>query len=363
MSMSLVVPGKVPRVRKYRIISHPDLVGGSVSNDTAAVSTTATTLTQLKSYTVTTNGVTNGMRIIVQGYVSAGTGNYEVEVNGAVPTPVKGSATGSTTSTSAVTVIDAFISLSTNSSYTVTVLADNSTSGDTTYITSVTIITGVLITSTTATELFTATVATIEDEIGCEYLSNTGAFGTGTGIVVLGNISRSTTATATLSFADQFTPSGKYSSSVGLGATDDSGTDTFYSAGGNLNYVDVVPTGYNGDVTLTVYGNVGASGDAMLLVTLFATLGPAAVPGVDALSQLFINYLGNTACVGFTIYKGKNYNAFCYYGGCVVNGFNFSTCSTTAFSEYQYSGDVPLGKSDIITAGGFFLVLELAVLT
>jgi len=289
MSVLAPVQGVGLKLKRYRIYNQQvdlvnNTVGGSVINplvvnDTTAVSTTATSYTQVKSYSINIpqndfgHTVVNAIRVQIYGYVSAGTGNLSVLINGAAPTMLKtivGSTnTASFTNTSSALVFDGIISLSGISSpYTLSIQADNSTSGDTTYIADVYAFQGLAITSTSATTVDqqeTTPSNTILDEIGLSY--------SGSGLRLLAYVIRYTTATATITSTDNFTPSGKTAATLSIAAANDSVNSPvwFYEADNDNN--DQVPTGYNGSITYTVQSYVGASGDILLIGSLRAWFG------------------------------------------------------------------------------------------
>ena len=138
----------------FNIINNPQLV-----NDGTTYSTTSSSLAQVASYQVTTSATyPNSLVVIVEGYVSSGTGSFEVEVNGAVPSTVLyGSATGTTSSTTSTTVIAVVVPASPNTSYTVSVLASNASSA-TTYVSSVQIYQAISVTTAASTTIASITM-------------------------------------------------------------------------------------------------------------------------------------------------------------------------------------------------------------
>ena len=293
MSMLAPIQGVGLKEMRYRVWNQQvDLVGSTAwsspnplaINDTTAASTTATSYTQVKSYSIGIPNndfgrtVINAIRVQIQGYVSAGTGYVEVLINGAAPTILKtivGTGnSNSFTNTSSALVFDGIISLlGVSNPYTLSIDAYNSTSGDTTYIADVYGFQGLAITSTTAVTIDqqeTTPSNTILDEIGISYSA-------ASGLNLAAYAIRYTTATATISGVDQFTPSGKTSEELSIPAANDSVNNPqwYYNSVNNSN--DSVPTGYNGSYTYTVTANVGASGDIIIIGSLRAWFSPTAL--------------------------------------------------------------------------------------
>ena len=138
----------------FNVINNPQLV-----SDGTTYSTTSSSLVQVASYQVTTSATyPNSLVVIVEGYVSSGTGSFEVEVNGAVPSTVLyGSATGTTSSTTSTTVIAVVVPASPNTSYTVSVLASNASSA-TTYVNLVQIYQAISVTTAASTTIASITM-------------------------------------------------------------------------------------------------------------------------------------------------------------------------------------------------------------
>jgi len=275
------------KIKRYRIYNQQiNIVNNSgngsvnpvVINDTSAVSTTATSLTQVKSYSINIpqndwgRTVVNAVRVQIYGYVSAGTGNLSVLLNGAAPTMLKsivGSGnTASFTNTSSALVFDAILSISGLSSpYTLSIQADNSTSGDTTYIADVYGFQGLAITSTTATTIDqqeTTPSNTILDEIGLSYQY--------AGLRLITYINRYTTAAANVQATDQWGGAMSYSLSA---ANDAANTGIWEPSGGFDSGVSspTIPVGYNGSMTFTATAHVGASGDVIIIGYCFVSFG------------------------------------------------------------------------------------------
>jgi len=223
-------------------------IGGYYTNDTTAATTTSGTAVTLKTYTFTSGPNTNYIRIRVYGYVSAGTGNYAIVING---TSV---ATGTTTSTTATLVIEYFGSLTPNTSYTININAYNSVAGDTTAVSQVSINAGFGLTSTTAVNILTITLGTNDTYT----LNVTGNFVYQVGIRWWAKGNRKTTANATIysnlvseAFSYQYQP-------VANNDTDN-------------NVILTIRTG-NYATSFTISGNVGAAGDVIIITEIYAQI-------------------------------------------------------------------------------------------
>jgi len=222
-------------------------IGGYYTNDTTVASTTSGTAVTLKTYTFTSGPNTNYIRIRVYGYVSAGTGNYAIVING---TSV---ATGTTTSTTAALVIEYFGSLTPNTSYTININAYNSVAGDTTAVSQVSINAGFGLTSTTAVNILTVTLGTNDTYT----LKVTGNFTYNVGIRWWAKGNRKTTATATIVSNLVSEIQGNYSPT----ANDDTDNNVFLT----------LRTG-NYATSFTISGNVGASGDVIIITEIYAQI-------------------------------------------------------------------------------------------
>jgi len=222
-------------------------IGGYYTNDTTAATTTSGTAVTLKTYTFTSGPNTNYIRIRVYGYVSAGTGNYAIVING---TSV---ATGTTTSTTAALVIEYFGSLTPNTSYTININAYNSTAGDTTAVSQVSINAGFGLTSTTAVNILTITLGTNDTYT----LNVNGNFVYQVGIRWWAKGNRKTTANATIQSNLVSEIQGYYSPS----ANNDTDNNVFLQ----------LRTG-NYATSFTISGNVGASGDVIIITEIYAQI-------------------------------------------------------------------------------------------
>ena len=153
----------------FNIINNPQLV-----SDGTTYSTTSSSLVQVASYQVTTSATyPNSLVVIVEGYVSSGTGSFEVEVNGAVPSTVLyGSATGTTSSTTSTTVIAVVVPASPNTSYTVSVLASNASSA-TTYVNLIQIYQAISVTTTGSVTIASITMPAYAFYGDPDYLAST----------------------------------------------------------------------------------------------------------------------------------------------------------------------------------------------
>ncbi len=137
---------------------------------------------------------------------------------------ITGTATGTSfTNTSSALIIDVIISLTANASHTITINAYNSTSGDSTTVSTVYGFQGYAITSTTLSEIDSETISNfIIDQIGFSYNS-------ASGIHAIAYVNRSTTATATLQFTDNFTPSGQYGVTLDIPSANDSANAGYWA--------------------------------------------------------------------------------------------------------------------------------------
>jgi len=223
-------------------------IGGYYTNDTTVASTTSGTAVTLKTYTFTSGPNTNYIRIRVYGYVSAGTGNYAIVING---TSV---ATGTTTSTTATLVIEYFGSLTPNTSYTININAYNSVAGDTTAVSQVSINAGFGLTSTTAVNILTVTLGTNDTYT----LKVTGNFVYNVGIRWWAKGNRKTTTTATIvsNLVNEI-----QSNTYAPTANDDTDNNVFLT----------LRTG-NYATSFTISGNVGASGDVIIITEIYAQI-------------------------------------------------------------------------------------------
>ena len=225
-------------------------IGGYYTNDTTAASTTSGTAVTLKTYTFTSGPNTNYIRIRVYGYVSAGTGNYAIVING---TSV---ATGTTTSTTAALVIEYFGSLTPNTSYTININAYNSTAGDTTAVSQVSINAGFGLTSTTSVNILTITLGT--NDTYTLNISGNINFEEGEPKIrwwAKGNRKTTTAATIVSNLANEI--QGAYSPS----ANNDTDNNVFLT----------VRTG-NYATSFTISGNVGASGDVIIITEIYCQI-------------------------------------------------------------------------------------------
>ena len=225
-------------------------IGGYYINDKPATpyETGNTTATVVAQYTFTSGPNTNYIRVRVYGYVTGGTGYYAVVING---TNVSG--TVSTTSTSNTLVIEYFGSLTPNTSYTVQITAYNSTANVATYVTQVSINAGFGLTSTTSTTILTITLGTNDTYT----LNVNGNFVYQVGIRWWAKGNRKTTANATISSNLISEIQGYYSPT----AADDGDNNVFLT----------IRTG-NYATSFTISGNVGASGDVIIITEIYAQI-------------------------------------------------------------------------------------------
>jgi len=224
-------------------------IGGYYTNDTTAATTTSGTAVTLKTYTFTSGPNTNYIRIRVYGYVSAGTGNYAIVING---TSV---ATGTTTSTTATLVIEYFGSLTPNTSYTININAYNSTAGDTTAVSQVSINAGFGLTSTTAVNILTITLGT-NDTYTLNVIGNF-VYNVGIRWWAKGNRKTTTNATIVSNLVNEIQSFYGYSPT----AANDTDNNVFLT----------LRTG-NYATSFTISGNVGASGDIIIITEIYCQI-------------------------------------------------------------------------------------------
>jgi len=257
MSVSIAYPTPVNTARLKQFFwdvkdnrNTPRGIGGYYINDKPSTpyETGNTTATVVAQYTFTAGAGTNYIRVRVYGYVAGGTGYYAVVING---TTVAGPV--STTSTTNGLLIEYFGSLTPNTSYTVQITAYNSTSGVATYVSQVSINAGFGLTSTTAVNILTITLGT--NDTYTLYANGNFVYDVGIRWWAKGNRKTTTTATIQSNLVSEI--QGYYSPSAG----DD----------GDNNVILVVRTG-NYATSFTISGNVGASGDIIIITEIYAQI-------------------------------------------------------------------------------------------
>jgi len=291
-------------------------IGGYYTNDTTAATTTSGTAVTLKTYTFTSGPNTNYIRIRVYGYVSAGTGNYAIVING---TSV---ATGTTTSTTAALVIEYFGSLTPNTSYTININAYNSTAGDTTAVSQVSINAGFGLTSTTSTTILTITLGNNDTYT----LSVNGNFGYQVGIRWWAKGNRKTTASATIQSNLVSEIQGAYSPT----ANNDTDNNVFLT----------LRTG-NYATSFTISGNVGATGDVIIITEIYAQI-TLRGNNPDSLGnygnwELLIKEKGMMVITARNAATDFNNNASFVYATITKNGYDFAYQTTTSTNDITVS--------------------------
>ena len=224
----------------------PRGIGGYYNVDTTAVMNNTGATATVKTYTFTSSANTNAIRVRVYGSASSSAYTYTfyLLING---TQV---ATGSTSSTTAVLVIDYIGSLTPNTNYTIQVQVTNGG-----YVNQVTIIAGFGLTSTTAVNILTINLDPANDTYT---LNVNGNFGYTIGIRWWAKGNRKTTATATIqSNLVSEIQSGTYSPT----AADDTDNNAFIQ----------LRTG-NYATSFTISGNVGASGDVIIITEIYCQI-------------------------------------------------------------------------------------------
>jgi hypothetical protein len=213
-------------------------IPGYRNDDTVAVNTTSASFVTLKSYNITVSSPCNGIRVKVLGYSSlvTTTAYYQVLLDGGVV------ASGSTTSTSAVKVIDYIANILTGS-HTIEVQA-HSDGVATAYITEVLVVVGILVNYTSLTQVFSISlVGTYTLVVNGQFLYKLGIY-----VHLSGSLLTTTNITITTNMPNQIqtatgTVSGDVDTSLGSWIGD---------------YVD----------PFVINAQVGASGDAFIIYNI-----------------------------------------------------------------------------------------------
>ena len=224
----------------------PRGIGGYYNVDTTAVTNNTGATATVKTYTFTSSANTNAIRVRVYGSASSSTLTYTfyLLING---TQV---ATGSTSSTTAVLVIDYIGSLTPNTNYTIQVQVTNGG-----YVNQVTIIAGFGLTSTTSTTILTINLDPANDTYT---LNVNGNFGYSLKIFYWLKANRKTTATATI---QSNLPNDTAGTTYPPSAADDTDNAVFLS-----NRVGNYATSF------TISGNVGAAGDIIIIIEVYCQI-------------------------------------------------------------------------------------------
>ena len=207
-----------------------------INDDKAGVNTTSASFVTLKSYNITVTSPCNGIRVKVLGYSSSAsvTVYYQVLLDGGVV------ASGQTTSTSAVKVIDYIANILTGS-HTIQVQA-HSDGVATAYITEVLVVVGILVNYTSLTQLFSVSpTGTYTLVVNGQFLYKLGIY-----IQIFASLLTTTNVNVTTNQANQVTT---YTGTL----SGDVNSEKLISITGD--YVD----------PLIISGNVGASGDAFII--------------------------------------------------------------------------------------------------
>lgn len=213
-------------------------------SDTTAVSTTSTTRVTLKTYTYDTTGGLTPRKIRVRVYGRGASGYFYLRIDGVDV------ASGSTISgTTTVLVID-YVGDISPGSHTITIDAYTSSTANPAYVDKVYIIDAVAITSTTS-----VTVGSFSFDPSSEYvLSYSGDFKFEVGIRLKVVGYRKTTSTSSL----------KINNNDLVQTTLGSGDDGDSVTGINLGFLTLPLS----TTTITLTGNVGASGDILWIISL-----------------------------------------------------------------------------------------------
>jgi hypothetical protein len=219
-------------------------------SDTTSVSTLSTTRTTAKTYTLSIPSGANTIRVVIYGYVNGATGYFILNIDGV---DVQ---TATTTSTSEVIVMDYVGSISPGTR-TIRIDYYASASGYTVYVTKVYIATGIGLTSTTPTTIATFTLT--------YQLLRQGdiRYSPGIRVFVFGN--RKTTAPLSLTIPE--------ATGVTIGRNNrGAGNDTTTSETILAIITGSVTLQEGGEFTVsaTLRGNVGASGDTVIITRILA---------------------------------------------------------------------------------------------
>ena len=227
-------------------------IGGYYNVDQPATpySTTSTTEVTIKSYTFTSSANTNYIRVRIWGYTTGANGSeVKLYINNTLESSLQ------VPNTSNGLLIDYIGSIPSSSSITVNVNGRIITSGVTLYITQVTIIAGFGLTSTTSTTILTINLDPANDTYT---LNVTGNFVYTLGIRWWAKGNRKTTATATIQ-------SNLANEAQGYAYVPVANNDT------DNNVILTVRTG-NYATSFTISGNVGASGDVIIITEIYAQI-------------------------------------------------------------------------------------------
>jgi len=225
-------------------------IGGYYNVDQPATpySTTSTTEVTIKSYTFTSSANTNYIRVRIWGYTTGANGSeVKLYINNTLESSLQ------VPNTSNGLLIDYIGSIPSSSSITVNVNGYIITSGVTLYITQVTIIAGFGLTSTTLTTILTINLGT--NDTYTLYANGNFVYTVGIRWWAKGN--RKTTANATIESNLVSEIQGYYSPSAG----DDTDNNVFLT----------LRTG-NYATSFTISGNVGASGDVIIITEIYAQI-------------------------------------------------------------------------------------------
>jgi len=260
MSVSIAYPTPVNTTRLKQFFwdvkdrrTVPRGIGGYYNVDQPATpySTTSTTEVTIKSYTFTSSANTNYIRVRIWGYATGANGSeVKLYINNTLESSLQ------VPNTSNGLLIDYIGSIPSSSSITVNVNGYIITSGVTLYITQVTIIAGFGLTSTTAVNILTINLDPANDTYT---LNVTGNFVYTVGIRWWAKGNRKTTATATIQSNLPNALQGFYAYSPT--ANDDTDNNVFIAVG-NGNYA----------TSFTISGNVGASGDVIIITEIYAQI-------------------------------------------------------------------------------------------
>ena len=331
-------------------IANPQLV-----SDGNTHSTTSSSLVQVASYQVTTSATyPNSLVVIVEGYVSSGTGSFEVEVNGAVPSTVLyGSATGTTSSTTSTTVIAVVVPASPNTSYTVSVLASNASSA-TTYVNWVYVYQATAVTGASATAIASVTMPPYAYAGDPDYASSLGASPLGQSVKVYYGGTVSFTITTTLN---------------GLTATNQSMTPSSIAPAEAIYGTGDVPTNEPATTqdALTITVTPSSSGLVLiyriLVIDFIPALGLPPLKGWLLLDAYFSGF--STSVSGYidSLLDGsgwQNFASFTVPGGYDNSGINYN--NNPNGTGVRVSGVLSGYTKGLYFYGGFILAADLILL-
>jgi hypothetical protein len=252
MSITIPVTAQIARPKAYFYFHSPlrTIFSSPTVTDTTPVSTRSPARTTAKTYNLNIPSGANTIRVIIHGYVDGHTGYFILNIDGVDV------ATASTTSLSETTVLDYIGSISPGTR-TIRIDYYNPVPEFSVYITRVYIATGIGLTSTTLTNLITFSVT--------YQLLRSGdiRYSPGIRVFVFGN--RKTTAPLSLTIPEA-TNITVGRNNLGAGNDNDKAETILAILTGSVTFQE------GGEFTIpaTLRGNVGASGDIIIITRILA---------------------------------------------------------------------------------------------